>query len=292
MQKKNTTGFQTFDLHDAAEQIIKKHYKSPDSARKIRKFLAHIDAAFTKHFEHQAIPEHVRKEAALVTLYGLAPQEIRTALLEHSNSPRFIDEPDNAYRNLHEELGKMNDIDVLPFLHALRARLGLVWEAAQFKAFSFDELTTKKNWSWRLKIAIHQEMKKVHHTYDVRLVLCPKDHWRSITTLEEEIHELMTDPQLAMDIDGDRKAKIEDRQKRIAERQAAWNTRLQACPDLQFEGTVKQVDYRDVKIEDDDGESMTIPGTVLTLRIPGRTVEELNAIREAIDDYHIRLQPV
>lgn len=47
-----------------------------------------------------------------------------------------------------------------------------------------------------------------------------------------------------------------------------------------------------MKVEDDDGEKTTIPGTVLTIKIPGSTVEELNKIRGAIEDYAIRLQPV
>lgn len=283
-------GFGAFNLMEASEKIIKKHYKAPDSARKIRAFLKYVDEAFHSFLMSEQAPAHMKRDEIVSTIYSMTMEEITEALMEKN---RTINSPnENSYQALLTDAAVAKE-GFINFIRADRKRMRTLWYASRFLEFNFEELATKKGWNWLLKIAVHQEMKKVHHSYDIRLVLSPEKHWHGISVLEDEIQELQMNPQLALDIDGEKNAKIEQRRARVTERETQWIERMKACPDIKFEGRVREVSYRDIKIWDEgEGESTTIPGTILTLKIPGSTVEELNAIRGAIDDYHIRLQPV
>lgn len=264
-----------------ADKVLDAEYKNPDSQRKIRAFLK-------KLFESMPPIPVTEERAAPVknVIYSFSSEEIMEILMERGRALN------SASIDRYTEL--LTDATVAPggFLQYIREddkRMKTVWDAARFLEFSFEELGTKKGWNWLLKIAVHQEMKKVHSSYDFRFVLSPEKHIEEVADLEDDIQEILMDPQLTL-LDDERGAKIEKIRDRITDKQNEWKKRIAACPDIQFEGKVKEVSYRDIKIWDKgEGEAMTIPGTILTIKIPGRTVEELNAVRGAIDEYQVKM---
>lgn len=222
------------------------------------------------------------------TLYSLTTSEIHDVLLE---KVRTLDDLKKSEK--YSELLTSSSTakgGTIAYIAAERSRLRTLWEAARFLEFHFEELTTKDNWRWMLKVVVHQKIKKVHADYDVRMVLSPLKHWDELGRIEGEIKDIEGAAQQSL-IDDEKNARLEERKKRLEEREIAFGMRAQTCPPVVFEGEIKKVEYKDVWIEE-DGEKMQIPGTVLTIHIPGNTVDDLNAIRSALSDYHIRLQPI
>lgn len=283
--------FGTFNLEAVADRIIDREYKNADSQRKVRTFMRHLLKEAGLHAESQVIPPHLRETVRTSTLFSLNWEEILMSLRERGLSAEFEQDPQNIFRTLASELDDLPPDEIITYLQDNRGAQRTVWSAAQFLTFGFEELATKRNWSWLLKIAVHKEMKKVHHEYDCRLVLSPIEHWRRLSELEDEIQDLRAAPQKSM-LPEDEDGAVLQREERIAERENAWAERKKACPDITFTAMVKGVEYKPVIVRTDDDEIRRIPGTVLTLRVPGRTVEELNTIRGAIDDFAIRLQQV